>query len=70
MNDCSPACGWCGRCEDDIRESPPREYLFCEECGQDAMHPISLQGVGVFCSRDCATKASHKHATAMDIVRR
>lgn len=71
MNACSPACGWCGRCEDDTTLTPPaREYLFCDECGKDAVYPISLQGIGIFCSRDCATKASEKHADAMNAVRR
>lgn len=56
----------------DRRDREPRQhseqavYLFCDECGHDAFYPISLQGVGVFCSRDCATKGSERHAASLD----
>jgi hypothetical protein len=46
----------------------PHEY--CDFCSGDVRHAISLQGVGLFCSRACATQASERHATAMDQVRR
>lgn len=67
MNACTSRCGWCGACDDGIREGQePREYLTCDTCHGDAFQPISLQGVGIFCSQTCADAGSEKHAQHLE----
>ena len=55
MAGCSMAsCGMCGRCTEsweDRREQP--ECRFCDRCGLDVFHPITLP-FGTFCSHACA----------------
>ena len=65
MNACSSRCGYCGRCTDAHEAlSEPREYLFCDECHQDAFYPVSLP-FGVFCSHGCADIAEAKFIERM-----
>lgn len=65
MNACNQGCGWCGRCTDAFELSPaPLEYVFCDECKQDAFYPVSLP-FGVFCSHACADIAEKKFAEGM-----
>lgn len=37
----------------------------CDECRCDAIFPITLAGLGTFCSAGCADVASVKHEAAM-----
>lgn len=54
-----------GRLRSDEDRHVPR-YEFCDACGRDVgLRAVSLAGLGIFCSADCATKASLKHALAM-----
>jgi hypothetical protein len=65
MNACSANCGWCGRCTDALEGGPEqKEYVFCDECHQDAFYPVSLP-FGVFCSHACADIAEAKFTEGM-----
>lgn len=71
MSACSERCSWCGRCSEAWEhENDPVAWAFCDECGADVRHPISIACLGLFCSPPCADRASEKHATVMDQVRR
>lgn len=66
MNACSERCAWCGRCEDASTLTPPqREYLWCDRCGKDAIHPVQLAGVGIACSRACMNALEQRFAQTM-----
>lgn len=66
MNACSPRCGWCGRCEDDTTFTPPaHDYLWCDRCGKDAIHPVQLAGVGIACSHACMNALEAQFAAAV-----
>jgi hypothetical protein len=64
VNVCSSRCGWCGRCETDTRNEA-LDVLRCDKCGDDAFHPITLQGVGIACSRKCMDVLTRQHEAAM-----
>lgn len=66
MNACSERCAWCGRCEDDLHDTPPpRQYFFCDHCGKDAIYPVTLAGVGVACSYACMNQLEAKFAAVV-----
>ena len=66
MNCCTSRCGYCGRCDDGLMESPePTPYPFCDECGRDCLRALSLAGVGVACSRICLDKLAATHEAPM-----
>lgn len=51
-----------GRLRDDEERDEPS---MCDECRSDARFPITLAGLGTFCSAGCADAASVKHEAAM-----
>ena len=67
MNACTWAsCGMCGMCDDGVREHPePRQYYLCDCCGQDAIYPVTLAGVGIACSRACMDVLERQYAHAL-----
>jgi hypothetical protein len=71
VNCCTARCGWCGRCEDALLESPPFEVDACDRCGKTLgllTGKISLQGVGIACSRRCMDTLVAQHERAMQWV--
>jgi hypothetical protein len=69
MNCCTSRCGFCGACDDEPRRDDfDRDPERCDHChGTIGLMTsrISLQGVGVFCKRECADIASQQHARRM-----
>lgn len=66
MNACGPRCGWCGACDDGVRESPSQSYSArCEHCGQTIVHVLTLAGVGMACSRTCMDALEAKFAAVV-----
>jgi hypothetical protein len=66
VNACSNRCGWCGACDDGVREQPElRDYLTCDHCGGDAFQPVTLAGIGIACSRACMDVLEAQYASDM-----
>ena len=68
MNCCSSNCGWCGRCDDGMDARTTVTYESCDRCNRTLgalTGRISLQGVGVACSRECMDVLVRKHESLM-----
>jgi hypothetical protein len=66
MNACNSRCGYCGRCDDGLREQyDGPEMHNCDRCGRVASQPVSLAGVGIACSRFCMDILARKHDSQM-----
>lgn len=63
MNACSPLCGFCGACDDGVRNAPERTALtVCDLCGRPfASGGVTYAGVGTFCSDRCKRVAVRQH---------
>lgn len=54
--------------DDPGRRTDPQDRIelpMCDECHDDAVFPVTLAGLGTFCSAGCADAASLKHEAAM-----
>ena len=68
MNCCTSRCGFCGRCDDGLREGDdPWRSSVCHTCGGTIglTGTISTAAVGVFCSFKCAEEGVSRHEQAI-----